>query len=129
MESIIKIGTDPVLASIHGFNKSWSKKIIVGLENSDAAATRFEPVVRFCGNDCKGVKINIAKWNNLKNIFPIIETYFNGLNDGYKDSLLYGGTWSLRFTIFYSEHAIQLEEIVECVPQPEVVKIYLNSFG
>ena len=66
MERIMKFGADPVLASIQALNKSWTQKIIVGLEYSDSSATSFGPIVWFCGNNCNGIKVTVKEWRFLK---------------------------------------------------------------
>ena len=117
MERLLKKDLHPLFAKIYVLNKSWTKKIIVGLEYSDDGVN-LEPGVRICGKDDQAIKINLDEWTLLKKIFTNIEQYFNGECDNLRDSECHGSTWRLRFTFAHRDRAISIQEVPKNIHQP-----------
>ena len=74
---------------MYTLNKSFTKKIIVGLEY-DESAGRFDdeyykPVVRLLSNDLEGVAFLYNDWEEFKTSFDDIDKYFRGLDNSLKD--------------------------------------------
>lgn len=99
----------PLLLHIFSLNKSWTKKIVVGLEYGDVSDERYKPVVRLIGNNFEGISFSLSDWKKFTTTFQDIEQYFNG-DKKLEDRRYYGESWSLRFTFSHKKRAIEIVE-------------------
>ena len=118
MEQVVKKNLHPIFAQIYGLNKSWTKKIIVGLEYTDGDAAKFEPVVRICDKNAQGIKIKLDEWVLFKSMFQNISKYFNGECDSLRDSEYHGSSWRMKFTFSHRERAISIQEMLNNTHRP-----------
>ena len=118
MEQVVKKNLHPIFAQIYGLNKSWTKKIIVGLEYTDGDAAKFEPIVRICDKNAQGIKIKLEEWILFKSMFQNISKYFNGECDSLQDSEYHGSSWRMKFTFSYRERAISIQEMLNNTHRP-----------
>ena len=68
----------PLLTRTFALNKSWSKKIMVGLEFEDISDQRFKPTVRLLSKDFEGISFDMENWKNFQAIFEDIDQYLRG---------------------------------------------------
>ena len=103
-----------VFCTLYPSNKSFTKKIIVGLgydETADKLEDEcYKPVVRLLSNDFEGVAFSYDDWEDFKTSFNDIDKYFRGLDTGLKDQKIYGNGWILKFTTSHQSKAITIEE-------------------
>ena len=99
---------------LYPLNKSFTKKVIIGLEYDETAEKLddecYKPVVRLLSNDCEGVAFSYDDWEDFKTSFNDIDKYFRGLDTGLKDQKIYGNDWILKFTTSHQDKAIEIEE-------------------
>lgn len=100
-----------LLASIYGLNRTFTKKILVGLEFDDEKKF-FVPIVRLIGNDFVGIAFNPSDWTIFTNTFRHIDEYFSSYTSNYADHQMVGGNFSLRFTTAHNDKAVQIEELL-----------------
>ncbi|KAL7289140.1 hypothetical protein TKK_0017084 [Trichogramma kaykai] len=81
LKEYIKKILDKFICKVFALNKSWSKKIHVGLEYEDLEDVEFIPTIRLLGSDHQGIPFNTADWNDFVNTFENIEKYFNNAPD------------------------------------------------
>lgn len=101
-----------LFSSIYGLNKTYTKKVVVGLE-FDEVKRLFAPKVRLIGNDFIGIAFNPMEWSSLTNSFPHIDAYFGSYTNNYADQQIVGCNFSLRFTTAHSDKAVQIEELLQ----------------
>ena len=106
--------SDQVFCTLYALNKSFTKKVIVGLEY-DEIVDKFDdecykPVVRLVSNDFEGVAFSYDDWEDFKNSFNDVDKYFHGLDNGLKDQKIYGNGWTLKFTTSHQDKAIEIDE-------------------
>ena len=54
--------TNPLLTRLFTLNKSWSKNVIVGLENEDIEDQIFKPMVSLIAKDYDGLAFDQKDW-------------------------------------------------------------------
>ena len=95
-------------------NKSFTKKIIVGLEYDEPVGRfgdeYYKPVVRLLSNDFEGVAFLYNDLEEFKTSFDDIDKYFRGLDNSLKDQEIYGNGWTLKFTTRYQDKAIEIKK-------------------
>lgn len=99
-----------LLPVVYGLNKSFTKKIYIGLEiNQEGQA---EIRIRLIGLDYSGIGFSCATWANFVSTFEMIAKYFgSGRNNREMlDQKLVGCGFSVRFIISHMEKAIEIEE-------------------
>ena len=94
-----------LFSSIYGLNKTYTKKVLVGLEYDDEKRI-FAPKVQLVGNDFIGIGFNPVEWRSLVNTFPHIDEYFRSYSTSYTDQQIVGCSFILRFTTAHSDKAI-----------------------
>ena len=103
-----------VFCTLYPLNKSFTKKVIIGLEYDETADKLddecYKPVVRLLSNDFEGVAFSCDDWEDFKTSFNDIDKYFRGLDTGLKDQKIYGNGWILKFTTSHQDKAIEIEE-------------------
>lgn len=99
-----------MLSTLYGLNKSFSKKIFLGLEISDAGIAEIR--VRIVGNDFIGVPFTSANWKHFVKSFNHISKFFSTGRDNKNmlDQKIVGSGFSVRFTISHRDKAIEIEE-------------------
>lgn len=97
-----------LLPMSYGLNKSYSKKIYVGLENLQNGSQEFKPIVRITGEDTVGIPFTIDNWKDLQKSFEKIDEFFGHQGDDLLDTCVTGLGYTIRFTISYSDKAIEL---------------------
>lgn len=100
-----------LLSSVYGLNRTYSKKVVVGLEFDDEKRL-FVPKVRLIGIDFIGIVFNQKEWDSLIGTFMPIEDYFENHISNFTDRQIVGANFSLRFTTAHSDKAIQIEELM-----------------
>lgn len=101
----------PLFNSIFGLNKSFTKKLLVGLEFEDLTEKKYKPVVRLLANDFHGVKFTIDSWKQFTNVFDDVSKWF--YEDSEKkllDRKIYGDGWTIRYTQSHSNKTVEVEE-------------------
>ena len=72
-----------VFCTLYPLNKSFTKKVIVGLEYDETADKLddecYKPVVRLLSNDFEDVAFSCDDWEDFKPSFNDIDKYFCGL--------------------------------------------------
>ena len=64
-----------LLPMVYGLNKSYSKKITIGLENKKIG-DEFLPIIRISGNDdFVGIPLTVSDWSLFEENFSIIEIF------------------------------------------------------
>lgn len=110
--------------TIYGLNKSFSKKIYMGLQVCQEGIV--EPEVRIIGADFHGVRL--SSFDNFLSTFEVISNFFaSGKNDrSMLDQKLIGCGFSIRFIISHKEKAVEIEEDGSGAP-PKMKKKYRRS--
>ena len=99
-----------ILSRVYSLNKSYTKKLVIGLEYNSIIDERYTPVLRLISNDFTGITFTYDGWQDLKESFEDIVNYFCGRHSTLKDQKIYGEGWILRFTESQQEKAVELEE-------------------
>ena len=101
-----------LLPVLYGLNRSFTKKIYMGLEID--AAGQAEIKIRLIGADYVGVGFDCGMWQNFANTFDIVSKYFESgrKNREMLDQKLVGCGFSVRFVISHMDKAIEVEEEV-----------------
>ena len=100
-----------LLNSIYALNKSFTKKILVSLDQcNDYNDVHYEPTVRLIASDFIGIAFSISQRNSFKSTFDDIIKYFDASADELFEQKIYGDGWILKFTRCHSEKAIEVEE-------------------
>lgn len=96
--------------TIYGLNKSFSKKIYMGLELSQEGYAELE--VRLIGADFDGIRFNLLTLANFMSTFEVVSKFFaGGSNDrSMLDQKLVDSGYSIRFVISHRSKAIEIEE-------------------
>ena len=110
--------------TIYGLNKSFSKKIYMGLSVGQEGDVELE--LRIIGSDFNGVRL--SSFENFSSTFEIISRFFaSGKNDrSMLDQKLVGCGFNVRFVISHKEKAIEIEEDVSSMP-PKMRKKYRRN--
>ena len=91
-----------VFCTLYRLNKSFTKKVIVGLEYDETADKLdnegYKPVGRLLSNDFEGGAFSCDDKEDFKTSFNDIDKYFRGLDTGLKDQKIYSNGWILKFT-------------------------------
>lgn len=97
-----------VLSSFYGLNRSFSKKIFVGLD-VDEFDTKFKLVYRICGNNINTgfIDLNYLGWKELKNHFPKINDYFQNRTFN-QDEVINHEKFSIKFTKSFFDRAVEI---------------------
>ena len=107
----LKVRFKPMISSYYGLNKSYGKKILTGLEvNEDGPEKWFSIVIRFLGNDHTGLSISPDGWQEMKNLFPIIQEDFSTNNVAPYIESRSTKDFLLRFTYSHFDKAIEISE-------------------
>ena len=69
-----------LFSSISGLNKTYTKKVLVGLE-FDEIKRVFVPKVRLIGIDFIRIAFNPVEWQSLTNAFPHIDLWKINVNN------------------------------------------------
>lgn len=116
----------PLLPAVYGLNKSYTKKLLIGLE-AVSLGERFKPVARLVGNDNKGVAFEPEDWEEFKGLFEDIVKYFEGNANGLMDQRYFGRTWLLKFSFSHGERAVVLESNYAAVKSDGVSKKFTRA--
>ena len=85
--------TPQVFCTLYALNKSFTKKIIVGLEYDESIGRfgdeYYKFVVRLLSNDFEGVAFLYNDWEEFKTSFDGIDKYFR-VDNSLKDQKIYG---------------------------------------
>ena len=73
--SVSKYYCHQLLPMVYGLNKSYTKKIIIGLENKKIGG-EFLPVIRLSAEDFVRIPLTVSDWRLFEENFPIIEKFF-----------------------------------------------------
>lgn len=119
--------TIPLLNSIYGLNKSYTKKLFVGLEFDALSEEKFYPVVRMLASDFVGITFSIESWNQFKESFDEITKWFNKDFDiKLADTKIYGNGWSIRFMTSSGNRVIEIQEEIKATGS---IKKFRRSFA
>lgn len=104
----------PLCISVYGLNKSFTKKISIGLESK--SLTEFRPVVRISGKDFDGIKFVIDDWKLLVTKLDTLESWFYGGSSekNKKKHFIECGAVTISMVKIYDTDSILFEE------QPEL---------
>lgn len=112
----VRMVRSPISSRIFALNKSWSKKVLLGLEYEDLLAGSYTPVIRLVGSDFQGIPFTYDQWvvhslttSGFLSNFEDVEKFFKGQLDCL-DRTVDGKSWSLRYTQSYSKKAIEIIE-------------------
>ena len=97
---------DPFFQTIYGLNKSWSKKILVDLDEY------YKPSVGLLNDDFKGIRFTISDWAEFRNIFVDISKYLRGGANELFDHKCYGRNWTLKFVFSNGERIFKSKKIM-----------------
>ena len=61
-----------ILSRVYSLNKSYSKKLVIGLEYYSIVDERYTPVLRLISNDFTGIALTYEGWQDLKKSFEDI---------------------------------------------------------
>ena len=84
------------------WKKSWTKKVLGGLEKDLICDGQFKPVFCILSNDFEGIVFNVKDSQDFQISFEDIEKYFNGEDCNYMDCTINGRCWTFRFTNCYN---------------------------
>lgn len=101
--------SQPIFCSVYPLNKSFSKKLVIGLEYKNLEG-EYQPVVRLCGSDYVGIPFSKEEWQNFKGTFSDVSDYFGDRKDDLFEQKIYGKSWSLRFSRNHKDKSIEVEE-------------------
>lgn len=98
-----------MLSTIYGLNKSFGKKIYLGLECANSGL--LDVVVRLTGPDFTGLCFNTNNWRNFVAGFEHISRFFKTSKDNRSmlDHKIVGCGFSVHFTIAHRDKAIEIE--------------------
>ena len=97
-----------VLPTVYGLNKSYTKKIAVGLENSGVGHTDFQPIIRIFTDDFVGISFTAEEWLCFREQFPDIEKYLDTDSVEKQDEQQLHSSFNIRFIRSYNDKAIEL---------------------
>ena len=98
----------PMEVVVYGLNKSYSKKITIGLENKKIG-DEFLPIIRISGNDdFVGIPLTVSDWSLFEENFSIIEKYFENGDSNMLDKKIPFSRFSIRLIMSYSDKAFEL---------------------
>lgn len=100
----------PLLPTMYALNKSYTKKIMVCMENAHNGAEDFEPVVRIMGADGNGIKLTSKGWCDFKETFPKMKNYFAS-RDAQEENIHYDD-FTVRLCTGWGEKMFELVEKV-----------------
>ena len=100
-----------LFSSIYGLNRTYTKKVLVGLEFDDEKRL-FVPKVRLIGNDFIGIAFDQKEWDSLLGTFMPMEDYFENHISNFADRQIVGCNFTLKFTTAHSDKAVQIEELL-----------------
>lgn len=103
----------PILNTVFGLSKSFSKKVCVGLEPHEYAGVEMHrPVIRIVGKDFVGVQFTEKSWEDFKKAFTDMDEWLGtgDPKDTLKDQKIYGEGWSVHFTYTRNIRAVEIEE-------------------
>lgn len=100
----------PILASFYGLNRSFTKKIFIGLECRDG--DKLKPIVRLMGSDFVGIVFTDETWKEFQTHFEKIMDFFNRKTDCdlKVGSSFVCGDVSISLTECYNELSIRITE-------------------
>ena len=93
---------------VYGLNKSYTKKITIGLENKKLGG-EFLPVIRLSGNDFVGIPFTVSDWRLFEENFPGIEKFFETEDGDMLDKKIPFSHFSIRLIMSYGDKAFELE--------------------
>lgn len=98
-----------LLPTIYGLNKSFGKKVYLGLECANSGL--LDVVVRLTGPDFNGLSFNLDSWRNFVAGFEYIAKFFKSSRDNRSmlDQKVIGCGFSVHFTIAHRDKAIEIE--------------------
>lgn len=110
MESSVSYSV-PFFNTVFSLNKSYTKKLFVGLEYDTITKIDCKPIVKLIGNDFIGIKFNIESWQKFTQTFEDINKWFhNDPKHKLLDTKISGNGWSMKFTTSFSQKALEVEE-------------------
>lgn len=98
-----------MLPTIYGLNKSFGKKVYLGLECVNSGL--LDIVIRLTGPDFNGLSFNLNSWQNFVAGFEYIARFFKNSRDNRSmlDQKIIGCGFSVHFTIAHRDRAIEIE--------------------
>lgn len=125
----IKAPPQLFLPTIYGLNKSFSKKVYIGIEvGLDGIG---QVAVRLTGNDFAGVAFSVKGWEQLLATFPRVSKFFSTGRDHLDllDQKITGREFSVRFVICHRDKAVEIQEEISCKNDdgPPAAKKYKQS--
>lgn len=103
----------PFFNTVFSLNKSYSKKLFVGLECNSITKVECEPVVRLIANDFHGIKFTVETWKKFTESFNEISKWFyDDTKIALLDTKIFGEGWNVRFSRSYSQKSIEIEEVL-----------------
>ena len=79
-----------ILSRVYSLNKSYTKKLVIGLEYNSIIHERYTPVLRLISNVFTGITFTYDGWQDLKKSFEDVVKYFCGRDSTLKDQKTYG---------------------------------------
>ena len=110
-----------LLQSTYALNKSHSKRVLIGLDNSNGGILK--PVIKFSTNTSKYVTFDEEEWIALVNEMEYIRTYLRDCYQQHETNILHLPKHLIRFTSAYGSRAISLEEKTESLMRQLAVQL------
>lgn len=99
-----------ITPTYYGLNKSFSKKVLIGLQKVDGNDELCPLVKILSSNDSIGICFNLNAWKDFQSTFSEISEFFQSHNHGKMDQKIVGYGFTIRFTTSHSEKSIEIEE-------------------
>ena len=94
---------------VYRINKSYTKKITIGLENKKIGA-EFLPVIRLSAGDFVRIPLTVSDWRLFEEDFPIIEKFFETEDGDMLDKKIPYSHFSITLIMSYSDKAFEFVE-------------------
>ena len=107
--SVSKYYCHQLLPMVYGLNKSYTKKITIGLENKKIGG-EFLPVMRLGADGFVGILLTVSDWRLFEVNFPVIEQFFETEYDDMLDKKIPFRRFNIRLIMSYGDKAFELVE-------------------
>ena len=107
--SVSKYYCHQLLPMVYELNKSYTKKITIGLENKKIGG-EFLPVVRLSADDFVGIPLTVSDWRLFEENFLIIEKFFETEDGDMLDKKIPFSHFRIRLIISFGDKAFELVE-------------------